>query len=154
MFQTIAILTLIGVILVFVELFVPGMIAGICGGIALIAAIILAYVHYGVDRGNMMLAAVLLGAVVLFIWWMRAFPESRIGRRWTLQTEVPPDPRDSKFGDLDQRNGKALTALRPAGTALIEGRRVDVVAESDLIEAGAPVRVVRVEGAKVVVRRA
>jgi membrane-bound serine protease (ClpP class) len=50
-------------------------------------------------------------------------------------------------------SGTALTVLRPAGTAKIEGRRVDVIAEGNFIEAGAPITVVRVEGNRVTVRR-
>ena len=48
--------------------------------------------------------------------------------------------------------GAALSALRPAGAAQIAGRRVDVVSEGTFIPAGAAVKVVSVEGARVVVR--
>jgi len=41
--------------------------------------------------------------------------------------------------------------LRPAGMALINGRRVDVVTEGAMIERDTPVRVVAVEGMRVVV---
>jgi membrane-bound serine protease (ClpP class) len=43
--------------------------------------------------------------------------------------------------------------LRPAGVALVNGRRVDVVTEGGLIAAGARVKVVAIEGNRVVVRR-
>ncbi len=48
--------------------------------------------------------------------------------------------------------GPALTQLRPSGVALINGQRVDVVTEGGLIERGAAVKVVTVEGARIVVR--
>jgi membrane-bound serine protease (ClpP class) len=47
--------------------------------------------------------------------------------------------------------GTALTTLRPAGSARINGKRVDVVADWDYIEKGAKIKVLRVEGIKVVV---
>jgi len=53
---------------------------------------------------------------------------------------------------LDQ-TGTALSALRPAGTAVINGKRVDVVTEGQMIDPGTPVRVVAVEGMRVVVRQ-
>lgn len=49
-------------------------------------------------------------------------------------------------------SGTARTALRPAGQASLAGRVVDVVSEGGYVEAGLVVRVVRVEGARVVVR--
>ena len=44
--------------------------------------------------------------------------------------------------------------LRPAGFALIDGERVDVVSDGEPIEAGTAVEVVRVDGNRIVVRRA
>ncbi len=51
------------------------------------------------------------------------------------------------------KNGLAATVLRPAGSALINGEKVDVVTEGEFIESGTPVEVVRIEGVRVVVRR-
>lgn len=48
--------------------------------------------------------------------------------------------------------GTAATDLRPAGRATIDGRACDVVGEGGWVGAGAPLRVVRVEGTRVVVR--
>jgi membrane-bound serine protease (ClpP class) len=44
------------------------------------------------------------------------------------------------------RVGEAITDLRPAGTALIGGRRVDVVTEGEYIERSATVRVIAIHG--------
>ena len=49
--------------------------------------------------------------------------------------------------------GRALTPLRPAGSAFIGGRKVDVVAESDFIAPDEAVVVVREEGLRIVVRK-
>ena len=48
--------------------------------------------------------------------------------------------------------GIALTTLRPAGTADFDGKRVDVVTESSYIQNGKKIKVVKVEGSKVIVR--
>ena len=52
---------------------------------------------------------------------------------------------------LDQL-GTADSILRPSGVATINGHRIDVVAETGLIERGQSVKVIAVEGSKVVVR--
>jgi membrane-bound serine protease (ClpP class) len=51
------------------------------------------------------------------------------------------------------RTGTALSPLRPAGIADIDGARVDVVSDGDFIEAGTPILVTRVDGNRIVVRR-
>ena len=154
MFELIVALVVIGALLIFIEIFIPGMIAGVGGALCLIAALALTYSRYGIDQGNTMLSGVLVVSMILFFWWMRAFPHTRLGRRWMLHEEVPPPTTQLKNAVAAGSAGRALTPLRPAGTALIEDRRIDVIAESKIIEAGANIRVVRVEGGKVVVREA
>jgi membrane-bound serine protease (ClpP class) len=51
------------------------------------------------------------------------------------------------------KQGRAWSPLRPAGIADIEGHRVDVVSEGELIEAGQPIEVIRVDGNRIVVKR-
>jgi membrane-bound serine protease (ClpP class) len=54
--------------------------------------------------------------------------------------------------ELLNGTGVALSQLRPSGTATINGQRVDVVTEGGLIERGTAIKVVAVEGARIVVR--
>jgi membrane-bound serine protease (ClpP class) len=51
------------------------------------------------------------------------------------------------------REGVAQTILRPAGVAMIGDQRLDVVAESGVIESGSPVRIVAVNENRLVVRK-
>jgi membrane-bound serine protease (ClpP class) len=51
------------------------------------------------------------------------------------------------------RAGVAQTVLRPSGMAVIDGNRLDVVAESGMIAAGNAIKVVAVEGTRVIVRK-
>jgi membrane-bound serine protease (ClpP class) len=151
-FELIVALLVVGALLLFIELFVPGMIAGVIGGLALLGALALTYSHYGVDQGNVVLGVVLAVGMIALAVWMHAFPRTRLAQRWMLKTAVPEAPERSMNDGLTGCSGRAVTTLRPAGIALIENRRIDVVAESAVIEAGAAIHVVRVEGPKVVVR--
>jgi membrane-bound serine protease (ClpP class) len=47
----------------------------------------------------------------------------------------------------------AHTVLRPAGVAVIDGQRLDVVAESGMIESGSPIKIVDVNENRLVVRK-
>jgi membrane-bound serine protease (ClpP class) len=51
------------------------------------------------------------------------------------------------------KTGKALTTLRPAGTALIDGERVDVVTDGEYLPNDTEIKVVKVEGARIVVEK-
>ncbi len=148
--ETVILLIVAGLILMLLETVLPGMIAGLVGFGCLVAAVVLSYLREGPRTGGMVLLAVLVILVVAGLLWIRFFPHSRMGRafvaRGTLGSPLLEKP------ELLHQTGTALTALRPSGTALINGRRVDVVTEGGMIEAGTPVRVVAVEGIRVVVR--
>ncbi|MHB8906990.1 MAG: NfeD family protein, partial [Melioribacteraceae bacterium] len=55
------------------------------------------------------------------------------------------------FDHLIGAEGTALTTLRPAGSAMINGERIDVVTEGDYINHDSEIVVKAVEGSKVVV---
>lgn len=151
MWLTIAGLIALGIILLVVEVFVPGLVVGICGMLALIAAAVLAYSQYGSGAGDAVVLALVLGGIAFFIWWLRYVPRSFVGRRMTLGTHVPAATFAHSVSIKE--TGKALTALRPSGIAVFAGHRTDVVTEGEMIPAGEPVEVVRVEGPRIVVRR-
>jgi membrane-bound serine protease (ClpP class) len=60
-------------------------------------------------------------------------------------------PTVTPFDDLLGKEGKVVAPLRPSGTAEFDGRRVSVITNGEIIEPGSRVRVVLVEGSRVVV---
>jgi membrane-bound serine protease (ClpP class) len=143
-------LLLVGAALLLLETFLPGMIAGVIGVCCLVAGVALAYTNHGPATGNIVLVLVLIGLVLGTMCWMRFLPESRLARRLISHQAI--GDLGAERPELLDRTGTALTTLRPSGTASIDGQRVDVVADGAMIERGAPVKVVAVEGARVVVR--
>ncbi len=141
-----------GVLLLLAEIFViPGFgIAGI-GGIAAILASI--YFTFGNQTLYVASLAVLIVAAGLLLA-VRLLPRTRTGRALVLESAIAGEaPPEAKLRPLEGAIGKALTPLRPAGVAQFGERKVDVVAEGEFIEKGSTVRVVRVEGVRVVVRK-
>ena len=53
---------------------------------------------------------------------------------------------------LSGQTGTALTPLRPSGTVLIAGNRVDAMTSGEFIEKGTQIRVVQAQGLAVLVR--
>lgn len=143
-------LLLVGVLLMVAEIFLPGAIAGIAGFCCLAIAVIMSYVEFGFKIGNGVLFGVLAGLVTGTLVWLKYFPNSRAARPFisrrvigNLGVEKPA---------LLNKTGTAYTDLRPAGVAAIDGQRVDVVAEGQMIAKGAAIKVVHIEGMRVVVR--
>ena len=98
--------------------------------------------------------AVVISVAVVFAW-LRHLPTSQRFTGLLLKTSaqrsegyISGDVRD----DLIGVTGIAMTDLRPAGTAEINGERMDVVTEGDFVKAGATITVVRSEGFRHVVR--
>jgi len=149
--ELILILLAAGALLLLAESVLPGMIAGLAGACCLVAAVIEGYVRFGAKTGNLILLGVLAGLVVGFWLWLKYFPDSRVAKVF-ISRKVVGEIGTEKPELLDQ-TGTALSALRPAGTAVINGKRVDVVTEGQMIDPGTPVRVVAVEGMRVVVRQ-
>lgn len=143
-------LLVIGAVLMFLETLLPGMIAGILGFICLMAAVVLGYHDYGYQTGTFILAGVIVGLMAGVWGWLKFFPESRIAKKFISRGAVGELGVDKP--ELLNQTGEALTQLRPSGNARINGQRVDVVTEGGLIERGAKLKVVAVEGARIVVR--
>lgn len=150
-------LALGGVALLLVEFFlIPGFgLAGILGILALLAALVMSVVGSGATTEFFLFAAgrilfSLLAALLASFLLLRFMPRTPFGRKLILDTGLGPDPEE-ELRWLGKR-GRATSPLRPAGIADIEGTRVDVVSEGELIEPGTPIEVIRVDGNRVVVR--
>jgi membrane-bound serine protease (ClpP class) len=148
--ELVLILLVAGVVLVFAECVLPGMIAGFAGACCLLAGVVAGYLRFGSHVGTGLLLGVMIGLVGGGCLWVRFFPDSRFARS-LISRRVVGDIGTER-PELLNHTGTALSPLRPAGTVLIDGKRVDVVTEGGMIERGASVRVVGVEGMRIVVR--
>ncbi len=153
MLTTIVGLGAAGLLLLFLEMFLPGLIAGIVGGVMLFVAVVMSYEHYGAEGGNvaLLIAVVLCG--IMWWWWATHFQNTRFGKRMTLQTSVDGNTVTPGLTDFVGQSGTALTALRPGGTVVIDGKRVDAISDGEFIESGQPVHVLRAQGICIIVRR-
>jgi membrane-bound serine protease (ClpP class) len=151
-----------GIILVLAEMFVfPGFgVAGVLGGLAILASVFLSMVGNMPTQQDIMTAmTVILASIALtgFMAWqlIRRLPEDRRAKRILLQTSTSRElgyiSGDAR-AELVGMEGHAETDLRPAGTGRFGEEYVDVVAEGGWVQAGTPIRVVRSEAYRHVVR--
>lgn len=152
-------LFLIGVGLIALEIFViPGFgIAGILGITLMLGSVFFVFDKaYEFQTAVMWLSiSVILSAalIILAVWLL---PETQLFRSFALSTVMDADmgyhsSSPENFQDYIGKSGTALTPLRPAGTARIQNKRVDVVTAGDFIPQNSDVKVIEVEGSKVFV---
>lgn len=157
----------IGVLLLMAEIFViPGFgVAGITGLLLIVGSLFAALVGnvglqfpdtHELATAILTMAVTLVLLIVLMFSLGRYLPKSERFSQLVLSPElssisgyVSADTVETLKG----KAGRALTPLRPSGTAEIEGERVDVIAASEFIPAGTDIEVVRVRGSRVEVRR-
>ena len=157
-------LALLGLFLFALELFViPGFgIVGILGLLALLGALVMSTLGAGSHSGFVLWAVVRMGfsvalAIVLTALFLKFLPKLPIGRKLILSTALETSDGFSSAPPTDYqwlgRTGLAHSTLRPAGIADFQGHRVDVVSDGEFIDAGAPIRVLHVDGNRIVVQR-
>jgi membrane-bound serine protease (ClpP class) len=149
-------LFLVGLILIALEIFViPGFgITGVLGIVAVFASLVLASPNFG--QALLTLGGSLVAAILIIIFTLRNKKTRKVWSKLILSHKLDTDEgyvsHDTSVAAYLGKRGKALTILRPAGTADIEGRRLDVVTSGEFIDAGRSIEVILVEGTRVVVR--
>lgn len=102
--------------------------------------------------------AVAMGTIGVLMRYAPALQNTRLGSRLMLtrglETESGYVSHDPAEAGLLGRRGVALTALRPTGKAVFDGKRVNVESEGGYIDADEEVEVVREIEGRHVVRRA
>ncbi|WP_070120627.1 NfeD family protein [Bacillus marinisedimentorum] len=143
-----------GIIMIVAEFFVPGGILGIIG----VGAVIGSFFVSAEDIGHMTLSVSIALAVtaVASILFFRLFGfKSGVFKKIILSdaTRTEQGYVSSKTRlDLIGKEGTALTPLRPSGTGVFDDERIDVVSEGGFIASGRPVKIVKTEGSRVIVR--
>ena len=147
-------LFILGLVLLVLEAMIPGFgILGISGIGAFAASVILAYPSRSAGAWSLGLAFLwmLLAGRILF----RLLGTSGAWDHLILRhSELPEEGYVATTSQVELlgREGVALTVLRPSGSIQIDESRIDAISEGTYIPAGTPIRVVKVEGNRIVVR--
>jgi membrane-bound serine protease (ClpP class) len=146
-------LAIAGLLLILAEFLLPGMIAGIIGVICLIGAAVATFFEFGPMMGIYVFMGEIILGIIAFVFWIKYLPNSSLGKIFALKQEVPEQTSASKrYEQLIGQTGKTISPLRPSGIAEINGQRHDVVSEGTHLEIGTQIKIVKVEGARIVVR--
>jgi len=149
----VVLLFVIGALLLAAEVFLPGAIAGIAGGVALLAGSLLSFDQLGLAGGfGASVAALGLLGVMLYVelvWLPRtAFGRGMVVNATVAATSQPPLARAE---DVVDRPAEALTALAPSGVVGVDGRRFEAFCRTGYAPKGAALRVVGVDNFRLIV---
>ncbi|MCS6849569.1 MAG: NfeD family protein [Gemmataceae bacterium] len=159
---TIAIILIVaGLLLLLAEVVVPsGGILFVLAALALLGGVGLMFL-YDPTLGITVLAVLVLAipfvATFLLDFLMDLWSRSWLGRRFVQSgpkddATVANMPVNLELEQLRGRIGRAVSALRPAGVAEFDGKRIDVITQGVMLPPGTWVRCIDVKAGKVIVR--
>ena len=148
------ILQLVGVVVIIAEIILPS------GGILSIVALgvfgyslFIVFNEISMIIGFSFVAADLILIPVLVIVGLKLLARSPVTLRKTLSRKEGVSSQASELESYVGTQGNAVTDLRPAGIAVINGKRVDVVTRGEYLEKNSAIIVTTVTGNQIIVRK-
>ena len=149
-----AVCVLLGMILIIVEVFLPGFGLPGIGGIVLVGAgVVMVGLHFG-SLTAVGTRLVIIAVLAVLISWVLRQASRGGGKRSDLFLQERDDLRTQQedMKVLVGKSGTTTSVLRPAGIGDFDGVRLNVVTEGGFIEKDMPIEIVRVDGSRIVVR--
>jgi Membrane-bound serine protease (ClpP class) len=143
-----------GLICVIIEMFHPGFgLPGILGSILLVVGILL--FARSILQALIMVVIILAILGVALTLVLQSASKGHLARHLVLYDSLEKDNFATDPVDLEYfigSEGKALTTLRPSGTADFNGVKLDVISEGDFIQKDSHVKIIKIEGHRIVVK--
>jgi|SRR5579862_521911 len=148
----IVLLTIAGLVSLFLEFFLPGMIFAMVGTVLLLGGISIFFLSFCAIWGLFYLFALLIliiGVCKTALWWIK---RNKLKDHFYLNNDqegyVAAQFDESAIG----KEGIAFTELKPAGHVLVEGKQLQALCETGFAEQGATIHVVGGKGGHLLVR--
>jgi len=148
------ILQLVGVVVIIAEIILPS--GGILSIVALAIfgySLFIVFNEISMIIGFSFVAADLIFIPVLVIVGLKLLARSPVTLRKTLSRKEGVSSQSSELESYVGRQGNAVTDLRPAGIAVINGKRVDVVTRGEYLDKDSAIIVTAVTGNQIIVRK-
>lgn len=155
----------VGVLLLILEIFIiPGVgVTGFAGVLLVISSIFLAMLgSFNLVDSNTLkgpiysLAGGFVGFSIIIYFIIKYMPTSKAFGMLTLQTVQSSKDGFLAVEDFKSMIGKSgivISTLRPAGVAMFDSKKYDVVSEGDFINKKEKVEIIQIEGRRIVVRK-
>jgi membrane-bound ClpP family serine protease len=152
--SAVVLLFAVGVMLLAGEVFVPGAVLGIIGGLAMAVGCGVAFFQWGALGGAIATVAALgfLGVTLyLELVWL---PQSRLGRGMVVESTVDATSQPPlATADILGKMAEAETPLVPTGYVRVEGRRYEAFCPAGHVAKGAMMRVAGQDNFRLIVTK-
>jgi membrane-bound ClpP family serine protease len=149
----IIILFLAGILLLAIDVIVPGMIMGIIGGLSILAGVVTAFNLYGSGGGMIALlcGGLLLGLTLYFEFVV--LPKTKLAKVFSMQATVKgtSQPAVADLSTVLNQQGETVTPLSPSGYINVQGRRYEAFSQSGYLAKGVTVRVTGLDNFRLIV---
>lgn len=145
-------LQVLGLVVIVVEIFVPslGLLAAMAAGI-LFYSLYLVFTTISFTMGMVFLGVDILLIPVILVLGFKALGASSLSLHKKLSSKEGVSSQAPDLVSWKGKKGEAITDLRPAGTVMIDAKRLDAVTDGEYVDAGTPVVVTLVSGNRIVV---
>jgi len=153
MINTFVFCVIAGLILICLEIFVPGGILGLIGSVFLISSLVICFLEFGLRIGVYyiaVLSCVIMAMVILVMKFAHVLPVRK--RLFLNATEKNMTVEINNLDTLIGMRGTAYTILRPTGKILVDGKRYEAMAEGAFIQKDNEIEIIRIEGNNIIVR--
>lgn len=149
----IILLFVVGLLLIAVEVIVPGGILGSMGALMMFGSCVVAFLEYGTAGGiAAIIATFVIGGLAIFLEF-RILPKSKLGKRACLTHEITAV--SAAFGkealELIGKSAEALTMLSPSGYVRVDGRRYEAFCQSGQVPAGSALEIIGADNFRLIV---
>ncbi|MBC7367252.1 MAG: serine protease [Undibacterium sp.] len=152
--NAVVLLFLVGVMFLAGEVFVPGAVLGILGGLAMAVGCGVAFAQLGAAGGTVATVAAfaLLGLTLYaeLVW----LPKTRLGKGMVVESKVDATSQPPNAGmDIVGKAAEAETPLVPTGYVLVEGKRYEAFSPAGHVAKGANLRVAGQDNFRLIVTK-
>lgn len=143
----------IGLVLMAVEVVVPGGILGVAGGIALLAATVVTFTQYGASGGMIALVASVILASLTVVVELYLIRHTPFGKKAFLNAQITASTSDleQQTKELIGKSAESVTMLSPTGYVTIDGTSYEAFCQSGQVPAGASLRVIGTDNFRLIV---
>ena len=150
----IVLLFVLGLVFLFFEVFTPGPVFGILGGLTLMGGIAVAAMNNGATGGLLAgiaaLAAVCATLYAELVW----LPKTRFAQKFSVHSTSGETIKQQDVGpDFVGKVAEALTTLAPSGYVSVEGRRYEAFCQSGHAARGTQLRVTGLDNFRLIVTK-
>lgn len=148
---------IVGLGLIVLEAFMPGFgLSGIAGVVLHVIAVALTWINHG-PVAALGMTIILLSIIAIAISVsLRSAANGKLSKSKLVLNETESNEAGYRSAEDMQvflnKEGITTTVLRPAGMAEFDDVKLNVVSDGEFIQSGTKVRIVRVEGGRIVVR--